>query len=339
MQQQEFFLAQKAIALMGQYGVPPVPEHYALFYVYAAGSNPSVSQGIDEIISAGGTFTPQVLKGLRENTVDQERDPEAMAQVSGNIAQTLDEVMEKLTAAGKKTGDYGRTLTAASGGLTASSSPNALRMLVDGLISATENMKNHTQQLEGELQKSSSQIAELKEQLSEVRQETRIDPLTGIANRRTFDVELENAVADWRANCAPTCLLMVDIDHFKRFNDTWGHQTGDQVLRLVAACISENIKGRDTAARYGGEEFAIILRFTRIDDAVGLANQIRNSIECRKLIKKSTGDILGSITVSIGVAEISEGEDGEGLIHRADESLYRAKRAGRNRVVGQHTHS
>lgn len=338
MQQQEFFLAQKAIALMGQYGVTPVPEHYELFYVYAAGTNPSVVQGIDAIISAGGKFSPQVLKGLRENTVVPEQDSQAMEQVSSNIARTLDEVTGKLAAAGKKTGDYGRTLTAASGGLTASSSPNALRMLVDGLISATKSMQSHTQELEGELQKSASQIAELKEQLTVVRQETRIDPLTGIANRRTFDVELENAVTDWHDNCAPTCLLMVDIDHFKRFNDTWGHQTGDQVLRLVAACISENIKGRDTAARYGGEEFAIILRYTRIDDAVGLANQIRNSIECRKLIKKSTGDILGSITVSIGVAEIGEGEGGEGLIHRADESLYRAKRAGRNRVVGQHMH-
>lgn len=321
---------------MGQYEVAPVPEHYALFYAYASGVNPAVAQRIDAVIASGGKFTPQVLETLREMPDNGEKNTKAMEIVSSNIAMTIDEVMGKLSEAGRKTGDYGRTLTAASGGLTASPSPNAMRMLVDGLISATKNMQSHTQQLESELKQSTSQISELKAQLNTMRQETRTDPLTGIANRRTFDMELENAIAEWRSNCTPVCLLMVDIDHFKRFNDTWGHQTGDQVLRLVAGCISENIKGRDTAARYGGEEFAIILRYTKIDNAVGLANQIRNGIESRKLIKKSTGDILGSITVSIGVAEIMEGEGGEELIHRADESLYRAKKAGRNRVVGQH---
>jgi diguanylate cyclase len=128
-------------------------------------------------------------------------------------------------------------------------------------------------------------------------------------------------------------LVMCDIDHFKTFNDTWGHQTGDQVLRLVANCLSENVKGRDTAARYGGEEFAVILPQTSLADAVGLADQIRGKVESKKLVKKSTGDILGMITISMGVAQYNPQESLDEFVARADTCLYAAKHAGRNRVV------
>ena len=128
---------------------------------------------------------------------------------------------------------------------------------------------------------------------------------------------------------------MCDIDHFKLFNDTWGHQTGDQVLRLVGHCLSENVKGRDTAARYGGEEFVVILRQTGLDSAVSLANQIRANVESKKLVKRSTGDILGTITISIGVAQLHPGESPSSLIERADTCLYAAKNAGRNRVMSE----
>jgi diguanylate cyclase len=128
---------------------------------------------------------------------------------------------------------------------------------------------------------------------------------------------------------------MVDIDNFKKFNDTWGHQTGDQVLRLVAGCMSENVKGRDTVARFGGEEFAIILRRTSLENATKLADQIRSYVQSKKLVKKSTGDILGTITVSIGVARLAPGDTPASLIQRADACLYVAKNGGRNRVVGE----
>jgi diguanylate cyclase len=131
----------------------------------------------------------------------------------------------------------------------------------------------------------------------------------------------------------PLTLLMCDIDHFKAFNDRWGHTTGDQVLRLVAQCLSENVKGRDTAARYGGEEFAVVLRNTELADAVNLANQIRLFVERKKLVKKSTGDILGNISISIGVAELADDDAPVSFVRRADNCLYAAKGAGRNCVV------
>ena len=237
--------------------------------------------------------------------------------------------------AGKHTGDYGRALSGMRGELGGNQSPAALRKLVDGLLGATRAMEERTNNLEDELQSSSQQIVELKTQLEDVRKESRIDQLTGIANRKAFDVELQKSHEDAVETGAALTLLMCDIDYFKTFNDTWGHQTGDQVLRLVANCLSENVKGRDTAARYGGEEFAVILRQTALDNAVHLADQIRSTVESKKLVKKSTGDILGRLTISIGVAQLTRQDSAETLVQRADTCLYRAKHTGRNRVVGE----
>ena len=130
-------------------------------------------------------------------------------------------------------------------------------------------------------------------------------------------------------------LMMCDIDHFKKFNDSWGHQTGDQVLRLVASCLSDNLKGRDTAARYGGEEFGVILRGTDLVNAIHVADQIRQAVQGRKLVKKSTGDVLGTITISIGVSQFAPGDTVESVIRRADACLYGAKQNGRNMVLGE----
>jgi diguanylate cyclase len=206
---------------------------------------------------------------------------------------------------------------------------------MDGLLGATQAMEARTRMLEDELCRSSCEVKELKSKLDDVRKESLTDPLTAIPNRKLFDVALEHAIHDANETGEDFALCMCDIDHFKTFNDTWGHQTGDQVLRLVGACLSENVKGRDTAARYGGEEFAVILRQTRIEHALNLANQIRGHVESKKLVKKSTGDILGTITISIGVAQFAPGETAANLIRRADEYLYAAKRAGRNCVIGE----
>ena len=127
--------------------------------------------------------------------------------------------------------------------------------------------------------------------------------------------------------------MIIDIDHFKNFNDQYGHQTGDQILRLVSQALRRNLKGRDLAARYGGEEFAIILQGANGDDAFTVAEQIRSSIAAKELIKRSSGERLGSLTISTGIAEIAPGDDCKKLIERADQALYQAKNNGRNRSI------
>ncbi len=335
MQDREQKLAEDALALMNRHGVLPVPENYELFYLYAAGENSEVVRNIGDQIACGGNFSPQSLRDLRQRCLDSDRATKAMEELGANIGLTIDQVMGKLAAAGRHANDYGKALSAASGELDTDRSPAAVQKMVDGLIGATKAMESRTKNLEGELQRSSQQINDLKLQLDKVRKESETDALTGIANRKTFDAEIASAVSDAESGGGTLSLLMCDIDHFKIFNDTWGHQTGDQVLRLVAGCLSENVKGRDTAARYGGEEFAVVLRHTGIEDAITLANQIRARVESKKLVKKSTGTVLGTITISIGATEFAKGDTVDTLIHRADICLYRAKQTGRNRVIGQ----
>lgn len=318
---------------MADWNVAPTPENYELFYVYAAGTNPTLARIIDTMIRDKAQFTQPILQGLCAQFLVRERTAQTMEDVGAGISGMLDTVMGRLEKAGKDAGEYGRTLSAATGELGGAQSPAAVAKMVERLVGATHAMEVRTKALESELQRSSEHVTELKTQLDTVRKESRIDPLTGVANRKAFDAELQAAIKDARQDGSSVALMMCDIDFFKRFNDTWGHQTGDQVLRLVANCLSENVKGRDTAARYGGEEFVVILRQTPLDGAAKLAEQIRANVENKKLVKKSTGDILGTITISIGVAQLRDNDTPDLLLQRADRSLYRAKNTGRNRVV------
>lgn len=334
-QEREQALAKTALALMSECGVLPTPDNFELFYTYASGNNPGLGKALDALISARKPFTSAVLDDLRSRCLSSARTMHALDNASVTATATLNAVLEKLDAAGRDASDYGRTLSRASGELGEDHSPADLRRFVDSLIAATQTMEQRTKTLEEELQNSSQQVNNLKAQLADVRRESLTDSLTGVANRKAFDTELAAALEESRESGEPMALLMCDIDHFKRFNDTWGHQTGDQVLRLVAGCMGENIKGRDTLARFGGEEFAVILRRTTLDNAAAVADQLRSSVETKKLVKKSTGDVLGTITISLGVAALSDGDTPTSLIQRSDACLYRAKNTGRNRVVAE----
>src|SRR6516165_8975612 len=163
-------------------------------------------------------------------------------------------------------------------------------------------MRRTNKALEERLALSRTEISELQHSLEAMRVESLTDPLTGLGNRKYFDRMIEVAVQNALANNEPLSLMMFDIDHFKSFNDTYGHLTGDQVLRLVALSIKHNVKGQDIAARFGGEEFAIVLPRTALREATLVADQIRCAVMGKELMKRSTGQHLGRVTLSIGVA-------------------------------------
>ena len=186
----------------------------------------------------------------------------------------------------------------------------------------------------------------LTEQLSRMTEELReknhileklsvIDSLTDIANRRKFDDVLQHAWKRAQRQQKPISLIMLDIDNFKSYNDNYGHQKGDQVLRQVAKAIREVPKrADDLVSRYGGEEFAIILPDTPLEGAILMANKIRESIEQLQIIHGYSG-IADILTVSMGVGSFSSTDEHsmEELIHKADKALYQAKKMGGNRVL------
>ncbi len=178
-----------------------------------------------------------------------------------------------------------------------------------------------------------SQLDKVRHSLAEAELRSKTDALTGLANRRSLDDFFRTSMINAMETGEPLCAFMIDVDHFKKFNDTHGHLIGDQVLRLVAKVQQDSIREGDLAARYGGEELAAVL--PGADRAVSkeVAERVRRRISDAKLTRRTTGQEIGSVTVSIGVAQFRPGESAEALIERCDRGLYQAKNAGRNRVV------
>ena len=327
--------AKSAIGRMDALEVRPVPTNFCVWYAYHTGKAPELRRAIDILASNHQPFTEQVNEELYERFFTLGREQNELRAGMARVQETLSELVSNLGEAGKSTSRYNATLTEISGDIAAAPAPDTVTVLVKRLLEETATMQKKIELLDNQVSSSSSTIRSLRDRLEGMRREALTDPLTGIANRKAFDATLRNAARQAMETGAELSLLFLDIDNFKRFNDTWGHQIGDQALRLVAKTLTDNVKGQDLASRYGGEEFAVILPQTALDDAVTLANKIRHAFAVRKLVKKDTGETIGGITVSIGVSRFEPGESMSRFLERADHALYAAKRDGRNRVVAE----
>jgi diguanylate cyclase len=254
-------------------------------------------------------------------------------EVGTRLVDEIAQVVAMVEAATGSASSYTESLAGVTRDLSSAKDRDQLRQVVATLVRASRDAEATNRALEERLKASRTEISKLQENLESVRNESLTDQLTGLANRKCFDQSLLRAMADADQRHEPLTLLLTDIDHFKRFNDTYGHLTGDQVLRLVAMSLKQNLKGLDLAARYGGEEFAVILPQTPLRSAITVAEHIRRAVMAKELMKRSTGEHLGRLTISIGAAVYRSGDTPASLIERADQCLYAAKRAGRNVVI------
>jgi diguanylate cyclase len=317
--------------------VAAYPRHYELWYTYAGGFNLPLNGAIDQIIESRGRLSAEEVLALYNTFLSPNRLDERVEEVGGQVVSEISELSQLIAAALAAGKQYGQTLDAASVELRQVADGSSLKEIVSRLTAATSAATAQNRELEGELANSRAELGQLRTNLESIRYESLIDPLTGLANRKHFDKSIERAMANAGVSNTSLALLMIDIDHFKRFNDQYGHQTGDQVLRLVAMAIKHAIKATDIACRYGGEEFGVILPETSFLSAQAVAERIRNTVRAREVVKRSTGQTLGRITVSIGVAAFQVADRKQSLIERADSRLYAAKRAGRDRVVAADT--
>lgn len=228
---------------------------------------------------------------------------------------------------------YSVSLAQAGRNLSTLATSDEVGVIVRFLIAENAKMQFEAGDLRAKLEQSQSQIEKLRSNLAEAQEVGLRDPLTALSNRRGFDAKLAREIADAKSHAAAMCLVLGDIDNFKAINDAFGHVMGDEILKLVARVLEENVRSRDTVARYGGEEFAVILPQTELEAATHLTERVRSLLEAKRLVVNESNREIGKITASFGIAELREGDDAETLIQRADARLYQAKRAGRNRVA------
>ena len=330
-------LARAALNLMALHKVPATPSNYAIWYAYQAGSNPDLCRGLDRLICSMTEITPARSEEIFDRYFGFQSEGAAIRETGQRISGAVGRVLAELKSAGRDSGASGDRLASITGDLAEGAAPQVIAALVRGIQSETCGIVARSAALEDSLADSAREMTRLREHLEEMLHEAMTDALTGLANRKSFDLRLCEEVAGLWKSGGQLSLLLADIDRFKAFNDSYGHQTGDEALRAVGRALKDSVKGRDTPARYGGEEFAVILPDTALDDALKIAEQIRARLAGRELKNLETGQSYGRVTLSLGAARYRLGEPIGALIQRADQALYRAKRAGRNRVAAEST--
>lgn len=326
-------IAQEVLDLMRLHGVAPTGANYQVWLSYRLGAHLPLREALDARIAAGEPFNEDFNTEIHERFFTGVGASAQIVLAGERIARDLGQVVSFLKAAEEKSGDYGRTLESAATDLNRGLAPEQIRQIVSSLAAATLDMANHNQMLTEQLQKSSRETEALRKSLETVRVESLTDSLTGLANRRMFDETLRMRLTEARAQNLDLCLLLVDIDYFKRFNDTWGHHTGDQILRFLASALQAHARPDYLVARHGGEEFAMIMPRASLKLAAQTADALRSAIQAKRLRRRSTNEDLGQVTVSIGVARLQPGDTPQGLVERADACLYASKRNGRNQVT------
>ncbi|MFN4283282.1 MAG: GGDEF domain-containing protein [Alphaproteobacteria bacterium] len=327
-------LADQAMGFLGKAQQPPHPRNFALLYGYFANKSAALTRDLDQALKVGAPLGQATLDALYQRHFGIDAGAQTIHKASGVIEAMLDKILSQMGEARDHSRAYGQALEDFSGridgGGEAGLSLDDLRGALTTMLDETRKMESNARRLETQFAAANTELSELKESFERVRVEAMTDALTGIANRKSFDERLAALTRD--TEVWPLALIMVDIDHFKKFNDNYGHQTGDQVLRLVAQTLVDCVRGQDFAARYGGEEFALLLPNTDLDGAFAVADNIRNKVAAKKITRRSTGESLGQITLSLGISRYRPNEELAAFVSRADQGLYLAKDHGRNRV-------
>lgn len=308
------------------------PISYAVWYEYAAGSNAALRSDIDALMQGGRKLTEEATFALYKRHVVNANE-ETTERVNRELAHLLREVSASTEQTGGAADRYALNLTRLSHSLDPAPPPAALQQNVNAILRDTSEIKDSIASMKYVLDESRAEVERLRLELDHARQEALMDALTGLANRKGFDLALTTAMSSARANTESLALIMIDIDHFKLINDTHGHLFGDRVIRTIAQALKATVKGKDVVARYGGEEFAILLSATPISGAHAVAEQIRRVIEGSRIRRADSDQALGNLTVSSGVATLLPNESASAFIERADAALYRSKSDGRNCVT------
>jgi len=325
-------LARTALEVMEANHVWPTVRNFELWVHYVTEKEGALALEIDRLLAAGEPITETLGEALAAQYLPAARLNGDILEAGDVLSKELQSVTAAIEVAQRSSEEYGQELATATERLgTEHSGP--MKEVVKTLTAATRKVQGEAAVLETRLAETTAELSRLRENLDQVRKDAMTDGLTNLANRKAFDETLEAACDQAETGAQCMTLAIIDIDHFKGFNDAWGHQIGDQVLRYVASVIGRMGATPRLAARYGGEEFAIIFPAENGRTAMTVLEEIRQEVSSRALKRRSTNEDLGTITVSAGYAERLAGETSASLIERADAALYASKHAGRNRTT------
>ncbi len=323
-------ILRQCIPLMVKHQITPHPINYAIWYDYVSKNNPALNQAIDELLEHNKSFDEKTSLDLYSRYICN-ASLEKFSQINSDLASLVNGTLDQVQHSSDQFSETENSLLSNSKKLENTTEILDAQFLLSEIVHQAKQLSKETRSLNARLEQAQKDMAQLKCELENTRKIAATDGLTGLLNRRAFDMEINNLLSEQSTN--PHSLLILDLDHFKKVNDTFGHLVGDKVIRFTADLIKEKKASHHLAARYGGEELAIIMPETPINKATEIAETIRTTLEKSRLKQKNSNQSIGRITVSIGATSVQPGDSVETMIARADKALYQAKEYGRNRVI------
>lgn len=306
--------------------IAPTPVNYSVIYLYISNENEMLSAAIDKKLQQGELITADFMADLFKRYVSftQQIENTVLAPFEETLTKTLEQITKQVSNE-----DKAATNLQKLDKILAQSKNNAsMDNIVSYLFNTINSTKAQHEALSQKLTTTQQEINQLKDKLASSREEALVDSLTGLLNRRGCDEKLRDLDhADTHTS------LAIDIDHFKKVNDTFGHFIGDKVIQRIAKTIQSHIGEEDIAVRFGGEEFVVVMANTSISEGRNIAENIRISISKMKLKQRDTNTYLPPISVSIGIAQNDNISEWSTLFEQADNALYQAKNSGRNRCI------
>jgi len=305
------------------------PVNFGLALDYLTGNDHEIEKAVRAILAERGHIT----NGLAEKIVTERHSSEMTVEGLGRMLESVEENLDRFTRLATESrasaSDYGDALQARVKDMEAKDSPENV---VVALVGLTRSMVEKSRQIETEMRENQKKTRALQQSLENARKAAEQDHLTGLANRRAFEACFKDEVAEAKKNGEALSVAFCDIDHFKRINDTHGHDTGDRVLKFVGSLLTKISDEKCHVARHGGEEFVMLFRGKSVSEACEIVDETRGDLASRKLVDRNTGERMEQVSFSGGVADVFGYGDPRDALKAADRALYLAKEHGRNRV-------
>lgn len=325
-------LLRLVLAHMGKHPAALNPITFTLWYEHVSGINPRLDAALQKLEAEQVVLDDEAVLRLYNQCIAP-ADGAALERIGNDMQRLMASVVQTATNTGQHAGAFGDQLDHLTATLVGN---EAIRLApqMQEVLNGVVKMRGSVDVLQQEFQASKDEINRLRQDLDRARSEAYVDPLTGVLNRRGFDQKLQHLVAQPATQERHSCLVMLDIDHFKNVNDTHGHLVGDKVLQAVGEVLRATVTEPGcVAARFGGEEFAIVMAEATVVQAQALAEAVRVRTRAMRIRQRGSAEVLLTVTLSGGVTELRPGDDEQALIARADAALYRAKNGGRDRVA------